>query len=56
MKQLKANGIITSGNVSWTEKGAAHREAALAWLKFVHLDKALEIFSRYGFRPYHWPG
>jgi molybdate transport system substrate-binding protein len=36
-------------------KGAAHREAAQAWLEFIHSPKALEIFARYGFQPYHAP-
>ena len=33
-------------------KGAAHPEAARAWLAFIHSPEALKIFSRYGFRPY----
>lgn len=37
-------------------KGAVHRDAALAWLDFIHSPKALEIFARYGFKPYQAPG
>ena len=33
-------------------KGAAHPEAARAWLAFIRSPTALEIFSRYGFKPY----
>ena len=33
-------------------KGAAHSEAARAWLTYIHSPKALEILSRYGFKPY----
>jgi molybdate transport system substrate-binding protein len=31
--------------------GAAHPEAAKAWLDFIRSPKALQIFERYGFRP-----
>ena len=37
-------------------KGAAHRDAAKAWLEFIHSPKALAIFSRYGFLPYRASG
>lgn len=33
-------------------KGAAHPEAAKAWLDFIRSPDALHIFERYGFRPY----
>jgi len=33
-------------------KGAAHREAAEAWLTFIRSPEALAIFGRYGFLPY----
>lgn len=33
-------------------KGAAHPEAAKAWLDFIRSPEALEIFERYGFKPY----
>ncbi len=32
--------------------GAAHPEAAKAWLDFIHSAPALAIFERYGFKPY----
>jgi ABC-type molybdate transport system substrate-binding protein len=34
-------------------KGAAHPEAAEDWLKFIRSPGALEIFERYGFKPYN---
>ena len=34
-------------------KGAAHPEAAKLWLDFIESPKALAIFERYGFKPYH---
>jgi molybdate transport system substrate-binding protein len=34
-------------------KETAHRDAAQAWLEFIHSPEAVAIFSRYGFRPYH---
>lgn len=37
-------------------KGAAHREAAQAWLHFIHSDPAIAIFERYGFRRYQSAG
>ena len=33
-------------------KGAAHPEAASAWLDFIRSSEALTIFERYGFKPY----
>jgi molybdate transport system substrate-binding protein len=33
-------------------KGAAHPEAAKAWLDFIRSAEALQIFERYGFKPY----
>ena len=33
-------------------KGAAHPDAAKAWLAFIRSPMALEIFGRYGFKPY----
>ena len=33
-------------------KGAAHPDAAKAWLDFIHSPDALHIFERYGFKPY----
>jgi molybdate transport system substrate-binding protein len=33
-------------------KGAAHPEAARAWLDFIHSQPALTIFEKYGFKPY----
>jgi molybdate transport system substrate-binding protein len=33
-------------------KGAAHPEAAKAWLAFIRSPDALQIFERYGFKPY----
>ncbi|MCJ9427863.1 molybdate ABC transporter substrate-binding protein [Kordiimonas marina] len=33
-------------------KGAAHPEAGKAWLDFIRSPKGLEIFERYGFKPY----
>jgi len=33
-------------------KGAAHPEAAKLWLDFIHSPGALQIFERYGFKPY----
>lgn len=33
-------------------KGAVHPEAARAWLTFIRSPTALEIFGRYGFKPY----
>jgi molybdate transport system substrate-binding protein len=35
-----------------TVKGAAHPEAAKAWLEFIRSSEALQIFERYGFKPY----
>jgi molybdate transport system substrate-binding protein len=32
--------------------GAAHPQAARAWLDFIHSPEALAIFERYGFKPY----
>ena len=36
-----------------TVKDAAHAAAAAQWLEFIHSPVALDIFQRYGFRPYH---
>ena len=33
-------------------KGAAHPEAAQAWLAFIRSPEALRIFEQYGFKPY----
>lgn len=33
-------------------KGAVHREAAAAWLRFIRSDAAIAIFERYGFKRY----
>ncbi len=33
-------------------KGAVHPAAGRAWLDFIHSPVALQIFGRYGFRPY----
>ena len=33
-------------------KGASHADAAQSWLKFIRSPAALEIFGRYGFKPY----
>jgi len=33
-------------------KGAAHPQAARAWLSFIRSPDALHIFERYGFKPY----
>ena len=33
-------------------KGAAHPDAAKAWLAFIHSPTALSIFARYNFKPY----
>ena len=33
-------------------KGAAHPEAAKAWLKFIASPTALKSFEGYGFKPY----
>lgn len=33
-------------------KGAAHAQAAQAWLDFIHSPAALAIFEKYGFKPY----
>jgi ABC-type molybdate transport system substrate-binding protein len=33
-------------------KNAPHPKAAAAWLDFIHSPEALEIFERYGFKPY----
>uniref|UniRef100_UPI00262367E7 substrate-binding domain-containing protein n=1 Tax=Acidocella sp. TaxID=50710 RepID=UPI00262367E7 len=33
-------------------KGAAHPDAAKAWLSFIHSPAALAIFEHYGFKPY----
>jgi molybdate transport system substrate-binding protein len=33
-------------------KGAAHPQAAKAWLEFIRSPAALKIFERYGFNPY----
>ena len=35
--------------------GAAHPQAAQAWLAFIRSPGALEIFERYGFKPYTGP-
>jgi ABC-type molybdate transport system substrate-binding protein len=32
--------------------GAAHPQAARAWLEFIRSPEALAIFERYGFKPY----
>jgi len=37
-------------------KGAAHRKAAAAWLRFIRSDAAIAIFERYGFKRYGAPG
>ncbi len=34
-------------------RGAAHPDAARAWLDFIHSPQALAIFERYGFKPYN---
>jgi molybdate transport system substrate-binding protein len=34
-------------------KGAAHPQAAKAWLAFIHSPTALKIFEHYGFKPDH---
>ena len=34
-------------------KDAPNAEAAKAWVDFLKSPKALEIFGRYGFKPYH---
>jgi molybdate transport system substrate-binding protein len=34
-------------------KGAAHPDAARAWLAFIRSPDALKIFERYGFKSYH---
>ena len=36
-------------------KGAPHPDAAKAWLDFIHSPEALQIFERYGFKPYGSP-
>jgi molybdate transport system substrate-binding protein len=33
-------------------KGAAHPQAALAWLDFIHSTASLAIFEKYGFKPH----
>ena len=33
-------------------RGAAHADAAEAWLAFIHSPDALHIFERYGFKEY----
>lgn len=33
-------------------KGAVHPTAGRAWLEFIHSPQALQIFGRYGFKPY----
>lgn len=33
-------------------KGAAHRQAAQAWLDFIRSPEALAILKKYGFKPY----
>ena len=33
-------------------KAAPHPDAAKAWLDFIHSPEALQIFERYGFKPY----
>ena len=33
-------------------KGAAHPQAASAWLEFIHSPTAMAIFERYDFKPY----
>jgi hypothetical protein len=33
-------------------KGAPHPQSATAWLDFIHSPAAIEIFERYGFKPY----
>jgi molybdate transport system substrate-binding protein len=33
-------------------KGAPHPDAATAWLDFIHSPEAMQIFARYGFKPY----
>jgi ABC-type molybdate transport system substrate-binding protein len=33
-------------------KDAPHPQAATAWLDFIRSPAALEIFERYGFKPY----
>jgi ABC-type molybdate transport system substrate-binding protein len=32
--------------------GAAHPAGARLWLDFIHSPQALQIFARYGFKPY----
>jgi molybdate transport system substrate-binding protein len=34
-------------------KGASHPQAAKAWLEFIRSHEALQIFERYGFKPYN---
>ena len=34
-------------------RNAAHPEAAKQWLEFIRSPEGLEIFERYGFKPYH---
>jgi molybdate transport system substrate-binding protein len=33
-------------------KGAPHPDAAKTWLDFIRSPEALQIFERYGFKPY----
>lgn len=43
-----ATGIYAAGTV----KGAVHPQAARTWLEFIRSPAALQIFARYGFKPY----
>ena len=47
--QHNATAIYAAGVL----KGAANPEAAKAWVNFLKSPKALAIFGKYGFKPYH---
>lgn len=49
---IPASQNVTAIYAGAQVKGAAHPQAAQAWLEFIRSADALRIFERYGFKPY----
>jgi ABC-type molybdate transport system substrate-binding protein len=49
---IPAKDNVTAVYAGAAVKGAAHPEAARAWLAFIRSPEALAIFEHYGFQPY----
>ena len=50
--EIPAEINVTAIYAGAVVKGANHPDAAQLWLKFIQSPAALEIFGRYGFKPY----